>query len=90
MIRNTTDISRDIKAEATFLVENNSTIRQTAEKFGVSKSTLHVDVTRRLRRIDAELYRQVRELLEINLAERHIRGGIATKEKWSRYNTEED
>ena len=79
------DISRNIIAEATVLVENNLTIRETAKKFGISKSTLYIDVTKRLEKKDAELYMRVREVLDKNLAEWHIRGGMAIKEKWNRF-----
>ena len=59
-------------------------VRGAGEKFGVSKSTVHKDVTERLRDIDAQLYMRVKEILELNLNERHLRGGNATKEKYRR------
>lgn len=59
------------------------TVRGAGEKFGVSKSTVHKDVTERLREIDAELYAKVKEILDYNLSERHLRGGNATKEKYA-------
>ena len=65
-----------------FIEETNSRVRATGKKFGVSKSTVHTDVTVRLRNINASLYNQVRRVLEKNKEERHIRGGIATKEKY--------
>lgn len=65
-----------------YIVENKATVRTAAKAFSVSKSTVHIDVTKRLKNIDAALYGQVREILEINKAQRHIRGGIATKEKY--------
>lgn len=65
-----------------YIAETNSTVRATGKKFGVSKSTVHTDVTVRLRRINPELYNEVRAVLEKNKEERHIRGGIATKEKY--------
>ncbi len=67
-----------------YIVETSSTVRATGKKFGVSKSTVHTDVTVRLRRINPELYKEVRRVLEKNKEERHIRGGIATKEKYSK------
>ena len=60
------------------------TVRAAGEKFGVSKSTVHKDVTERLRDIDAELYIKVKEILDLNLSERHLRGGNATREKYER------
>ncbi len=65
-----------------YIAENNSTVRATGKKFGVSKSTVHTDVTVRLRKINPALYNEVRAVLEKNKEERHIRGGIATKEKY--------
>ncbi len=65
-----------------YIVENHSTVRATAKQFGISKSTVHMDVATRLRELNPMLYHQVREILEINKAQRHIRGGIATKEKY--------
>ena len=65
-----------------YIAETNSTVRATGKKFGVSKSTVHTDVTVRLKRINPALYNEVRAVLEKNKEERHIRGGIATKEKY--------
>ena len=59
-----------------------ATVRSTAQTFGISKSTVHSDVTKRLRVIDGDLYEQVRRILEKNKAERHLRGGYATKLRW--------
>jgi putative DeoR family transcriptional regulator (stage III sporulation protein D) len=67
-----------------FVVENGATVRQTARKFGISKSTVHKDITTRLIHVQPELARQAKRVLQINKAERHIRGGLATKEKYSR------
>lgn len=69
---------------AEYIVENRATVRAAAKKFGVSKSTVHMDITQRLRRLNPTLYFEVREVLDINKAERHIRGGMATKEKYSK------
>ena len=63
-----------------YIIENNATVRETAKKFGISKSTVHKDVTERLSRIDPLLAGQARKILEVNKAERHIRGGMATRE----------
>ena len=67
---------------AEFIVENNATVRQTAKKFGISKSTVHKDVTDRLAQINPGLAKEARKVLDLNKSERHIRGGMATKEKY--------
>ena len=67
---------------ARYIVENRATVRAAAAKFGVSKSTVHKDLSDRLRRINETLYDEVKEILELNKAERHIRGGMATKRKY--------
>ena len=67
---------------ANFIIENNTTVRAAAKRFGISKSTVHKDVTERLEYIDRTLYHQVRKVLELNKAERHIRGGDATRRKY--------
>ena len=61
---------------------NNTTVRAAAKQFGVSKSTVHKDLTERLEKINPALYQQVRQLLDRNKAERHIRGGMATRRKY--------
>jgi len=66
----------------TYILESNATVRQTADIFGVSKSTVHKDVTERLPRVNQQLAFQVRTILEHNKAERHIRGGEATRRKY--------
>ena len=67
---------------AVYIIENNSTVRDTAKKFGVSKSTVHKDVSERLLEINPALAAEVRKVLDVNKAERHIRGGMATREKY--------
>ena len=67
---------------ATYIIENNATVRQTAKKFGVSKSTVHKDVTDRLMQVNPNLAREARKVLDVNKSERHIRGGMATKKKY--------
>ena len=67
---------------AHYIVENNATIRQTANAFHISKSTVHKDVRQHLKTVDMVLYEKVADILETNLKERHIRGGIATKKKY--------
>ena len=71
---------------ANYIIENNSTVRQTAKQFGISKSTVHKDVTARLFHLDRSRYEQVRKILNQNKAERHIRGGMATKRKYEQQN----
>ena len=67
---------------ANYIIENNATVRQTAGQFGISKSTVHKDCTERLVQVNASLAAEVRKVLDINKAERHLRGGLATKEKY--------
>ena len=67
---------------AEWIIENRATVRAAAERFGVSKSTVHKDMTERLRQIDRLSYEKVRLIMEQNKAERHIRGGNATKRKF--------
>ena len=65
-----------------YIVENGATVRAAAKQFGVSKSTVHTDVSKRLERVNPQLFYEVRQVLDINKAQRHIRGGIATREKY--------
>lgn len=67
---------------ANYIIENNATVRQTAKEFGISKSTVHKDVTDRLMQINSALAKQARKVLDVNKSERHIRGGLATREKY--------
>lgn len=67
---------------ANYIVENRSTVRDTAKKYGISKSTVHKDVVYRLLDVNKNLYEEVRNVLEVNKSERHIRGGLATKNKY--------
>jgi putative DeoR family transcriptional regulator (stage III sporulation protein D) len=67
---------------ATYILDNNATVRQTAKAFGISKSTIHMDIVHRLPGINPNLAGEVRKVLDVNKAERHIRGGLATKEKY--------
>ena len=77
-------LNERIKQEAEYIVKTGSTVRATAKVFGVSKSTVHKDVSDRLFIIDRKLYYKVKDVLDINLSERHIRGGEATKLKYER------
>ena len=70
---------------ADYLIENQTTVRDAAVKFDISKSTVHKDVTERLFHRNRKLYKAVRVLLEKNKAERHLRGGEATKKKYQSY-----
>lgn len=65
-----------------FIFENNATIRQAARRFSYSKSTVHVDVSKRLKEVDENLFEKVKKVLENNFEEKHLRGGIATKNKY--------
>ena len=67
---------------ANYIIENNATVRQAAKQFGISKSTVHKDCSDRLQLINPALATEVRKVLDVNKAERHIRGGLATKEKY--------
>ena len=69
---------------ALYIIENNATVRQAAKKFGISKSTVHKDVTGRLYAVNRSLYEKTQEVLAKNKNERHIRGGAATREKYRR------
>lgn len=68
---------------AKYIINNNCTIRQVAKVYGLSKSGVHYDLMHKLPRLDKSLYRKVRVVLDKNFAEKHIRGGIATKNKYS-------
>jgi putative DeoR family transcriptional regulator (stage III sporulation protein D) len=77
-----TDIEERAIRLAEYITENRATVRAAAKKFGVSKSTVHKDITERLEGVNPGLYKEVRDLLDLNKAERHIRGGIATRKKY--------
>ncbi|MBE7016302.1 MAG: sporulation transcriptional regulator SpoIIID [Ruminococcaceae bacterium] len=67
---------------ANYIIENKSTVRAAAKHFNISKSTIHKDITERLAEVNPTLAKEVHRILDINKAERHIRGGMATKEKY--------
>ena len=71
------------KEFARYIIDSGATVRKAAEQFKISKSTVHKDVSYRLKNIDYDLYVKVKEVLDNNLKERHIRGGIATKNKYA-------
>ena len=80
-----TDTMEDRACElGNYIVENKATVRAVAKHFGLSKSSVHKDVTSRLYWVDRSLYEQVRAVLEENKRERHLRGGAATREKYRR------
>ena len=76
------DIEERAKRNGEYIVETGCTVRACAEKLGTSKSTVHKDVTERLRFVDPDLYAKVKKVLERNLSERHLRGGDATRKKY--------
>lgn len=67
---------------AVYIIETGATVRAAAQRFGISKSTVHKDLSQRLPQYNKNLYQQVRQILEVNKAQRHIRGGLATQEKY--------
>ncbi|MBR4017764.1 MAG: sporulation transcriptional regulator SpoIIID [Oscillospiraceae bacterium] len=67
---------------AVYIIETGATVRTAAHQFGISKSTVHKDLSQRLPHYNRLLYKQVRQILDINKAQRHIRGGMATREKY--------
>ena len=67
---------------AQYINENRTTVRAAAQKFGISKSTVHKDISERLPQFNRVLYQQVKEVLEVNKAQRHLRGGIATRKQY--------
>lgn len=77
-----TDIEERAVVLAQYIIENAATVRSAAKKFGVSKSTVHKDLTSRLEKIDPSLYIQAKKVLDLNKAERHLRGGMATRAKY--------
>ena len=81
-MRNSDSIEERVLALAEYIIESKDTVRGAAKRFGVSKSTVHKDVTERLMDIDPILASSVRKILDENKAERHIRGGMATKLKY--------
>lgn len=69
---------------ARYIIDNNATVRQAAKQFGISKSTVHKDITSRLMQISPSMAAEARKVLDRNKSERHIRGGLATREKYLR------
>lgn len=83
------DTDKRIISEGRYIAETGATVRQCAQKFGISKSTVHTDVAHKLREIDKNLFEKVRYVLDKNKTERHIRGGEATKLRFALMNDEE-
>lgn len=75
---------------AEYLIRNKATVRNAATRFGISKSTVHKDITDKLKEINPALYDEVREILSVNKSERHLRGGEATKMKYMCLHKEEE
>lgn len=67
---------------AQYIIDTRATVRAAAKHFGVSKSTVHKDLSERLERVDEELYKKVKDVLDFNKSQRHIRGGLATRKKY--------
>ena len=76
------DVAHRAVLLAQYMIETDATVRSAGAHFGISKSTVHKDLTQRLRQIDHGLYQQVRTVLDRNKEERHIRGGLATRRKY--------
>ena len=76
-------LTERVKNVAQYIIDNKCTVRTAAKKFGISKSTVHKDITERLGYIDISMYHLIKELMEINKSERHIRGGEATRRKYA-------
>ncbi len=70
---------------AVYMIQTGATVRAAAKHFGISKSTVHKDLSQRLQRCNKSLYLQVRQVLDTNKAQRHIRGGMATREKYRKH-----
>ena len=77
-----TDIELRAKSFANYIIENRATVRATAKYFGTSKSTVHKDVSERLLKFSPSLAKEAKKVLDYNKAERHLRGGMATKLKY--------
>lgn len=79
------NVEERCEAIANYIIENRATVRAAAKKFGISKSTVHKDVTDRLKMTNRPLYLSVKKVLMENKAQRHLRGGMATKQKYLSY-----
>ena len=72
---------------AEYLIQHKTTVRETAARYGISKSTVHKDITEKLQKINPDLFEDAKQILAINQSERHLRGGEATKQKYRRCQT---
>lgn len=76
------EMKERILREAKYMIETKGTIRETAEKFLISKSTVHIDLSKRLKKIDKKMFEKIKKILDFNFQEKHIRGGNSTKKKY--------
>lgn len=83
------DIEERVVQVARYIIETGDTVREVAKVFNISKSTVHKDLSDRLEKINSALAKEAKQVLELNKSERHIRGGLATKEKYSKLKKEE-
>lgn len=81
---NQQELSQRVREEAMYIVRHSATVRETAKKFGVSKTTVHKDMTERLWYVDPILYKEVRKVINFNISKRAIRGGEATRKKYKK------
>ena len=79
-------IRERVLCEANYIIKNKATIRETASVFGVSKSTVHLDMSKRLIHLNSYLYYEVKDILEYNFSVRHLRGGESTRRKYQKCN----
>lgn len=82
------NVDKRVLQFANYIIEKNATLRQTAKVFGYSKSTVHNDISKKLKKIDNNLFEQVKIILDINFNEKHLRGGEATKNKYFKIKNE--
>ena len=83
------DIEERVVQVARYIIETGDTVREVAKVFNISKSTVHKDLSDRLEKINSALAKEAKQVLELNKSERHIRGGLATKEKYSKLKKED-
>lgn len=76
------EVEKRVKLVSNYIIENQATIRDTAKEFGYSKSTIHKDISERLPKISSELFKKVQDVINLNVEERHMRGGLANQKRW--------
>lgn len=76
------DIERRVYQETEYMLQTKDTIRNTAKIFGISKSTVHIDLSKRLKLVNGKLFKEIKNILDENFSEKHLRGGKSTKEKY--------